>query len=156
MERSQPIQPPLYVSITSQTRLLMLLMAEFACPRTPNLQISQMICLTKGKDAFAGALFPDSITSTVIGIDYKDANYGGDTLVTEVSDLNGCLNTDWGTSSLGLWWNNVISSARAYQYCNHSWHYENTDYGGTTLDCGTACSSMGVMDNETSSIIWRH
>lgn len=116
--------------------------------------------LNMGKDVFSRALTPDTITSTVIAIDYDGINRQGNTLVTQVSDGNGCLNTNWARSSLGAgwpWgWDNVIGSAEAFQNCNHSYHYEHQNFQGAVLDCGTYCSSMGVMDNQSSSIAWTH
>ncbi len=97
-------------------------------------------------------LAPDTVT--VIGIDYKDASFGGDSYAWTTS-TTGCTDTtSFGISSMPSGWDNVVSSARAYANCNHYYHWENTNYSGASLDCGASCSSMGVMNNQTSSEQW--
>ncbi len=108
--------------------------------------------LSQGLNQFG----PDTVTgSTVIGIDWTGTNYSGSPLISNVDNPDGCSQGSWyHLNSMPSGWDNVISSAKAYQGCNHSYHYENIDLGGSILDCGTACGSMGAMDNATSSIAW--
>jgi len=97
-------------------------------------------------------LAPDTLT--VIGIDYKDASFGGDSYAWTTS-YSGCSDTiSFGVSTMPSGWDNVVSSARAFANCNHYYHWENTSYSGANLDCGSSCSSMGVMNNQTSSEQW--
>jgi hypothetical protein len=100
----------------------------------------------------SGKITPQS--TYVIGIEYTATNFLGSSYVfsTSVSCAGGYA---IGTSSMPVGWNNVISSAKAYSGCNHSYHYESPDYGGAVMDCGTGCSDIGdAMDDRTSSIRW--
>ena len=53
-------------------------------------------------------------------------------------------------------WNDIISSSRGYSGCNTVIHYEHINYRGATRTCTPACNTMGVMNNQTSSLRWRH
>ena len=93
-------------------------------------------------------------TTTVIGIDYKYSNFGGSSYTWTVTGV-GCTDSlSYGISQMPSGWDNSVSSARSYANCNHYYHWENKDNKGAVLDCGTSCSSMGVMDNQTSSEQW--
>lgn len=91
----------------------------------------------------------------VIGIDYDGPNFTGSTLVGGTRHTPGCLDgSSFIASSMPAGWNNRVSSARSYSGCNHYYHYEHINFGGAVLDCGDSCSSMGVMENQTSSERW--
>lgn len=86
----------------------------------------------------------------VIGIEYRDS-YSGSSLVF-VSTVGGC-----GSYFVNLPgdWDNVISSSKSFAGCNHSYHYENANGGGASVDCGGGCSFIGdAMNDRTSSIFW--
>jgi len=94
-------------------------------------------------------------SSTVIGIDYSGTSFSGSTLTWTTSNPNGCSDgTIYMQPSMPSGWANVVSSARSYQGCARYYHYEDTYYGGSVLDCGYSCSSMGAMDNQTESEKW--
>jgi hypothetical protein len=92
-------------------------------------------------------------SQTVISIDYSQPNYQGSTLVWYVNNSYGC-NTGWSYANptMPSGWNDVVSSAHSYGGCNNNPHYEHTYYGGALIFC--TCSTMGVMDNQTSSEKW--
>jgi len=91
----------------------------------------------------------------VIGIDYVNSNFQGNTLVWETAYTPGCSDgTTFGAPNMPSGWNDVVSSARSYAGCNHYYHYEHTWWTGAVRDCGGSCATMGVMDNATSSERW--
>jgi hypothetical protein len=93
-------------------------------------------------------------TTTVIGVDYVDSNYGGNSL-TWTSTSGGCTSTQsFQASSMPSGWNDVVSSALSYQNCNTYWHFQDSGFGGAQLDCGPSCATMGVMNDQTSSEKW--
>ncbi len=98
---------------------------------------------------------PGPRSSTVIGQDYSGPNFSGSTLTWITSNPNGCFDgTIYMQPSMPSGWANVVSSARSYQGCTHYYHYDYPNYGGSVLDCGYSCSTMGAMDNQTESEKW--
>ncbi len=92
-------------------------------------------------------------SNTVIGIDYSGSNFSDSTLVSITSNPNGCSDGSiYVLSSMPSGWANVISSARSYQGCARFYHY--TNYGGSVINCGYSCATMGAMDNQTESEKW--
>ena len=92
----------------------------------------------------------------VIGIDWDDNDYRGGSY-TWVVDGNGCSSTiQYGVSSMPSGWDNRVSSARGYSNCNSFYHYKNTNYDGSLIVCDPECSSMGTLNNATSSEKWRY
>jgi hypothetical protein len=89
----------------------------------------------------------------VIGIEFVDANFQGATLtITSSVTCSGFVHT---ISSMPSGWNDVISSAKAFSNCNNSFHFENINFGGAQVNCGTACGFVGsAMNDRTSSIRW--
>jgi hypothetical protein len=97
------------------------------------------------------ALLP--ATTTIIGIDYENSGFSGTSKFWEVSYLPGCSDgTGWGLSAMPSEWNDRVSSAIGYAGCNNYLHWEHTWYTGASLNC--YCSSMGVMNDATSSEQW--
>ena len=92
-------------------------------------------------------------STTIIGIDYKNSGYGGDTYLWETSYLPGCSDgTGFGVAGMPSGWNDTVGSATGYSGCNNYLHWEHTWFGGASLNC--SCSSMGVMNDATSSEQW--
>lgn len=93
-------------------------------------------------------------TNPLLGIEYKDSSYRGSTWTLYGTSGSGC----YGGVSYGFYhisrfgWGDTISSAKAYSGCTGV-HYEDGDASGSTYNC--TCSSMGVMNDETSAIIFR-
>ncbi|HLB47906.1 MAG TPA: hypothetical protein VJL59_12935 [Anaerolineales bacterium] len=132
---------------------------------------SEPVCFARFPDAIyaatgdtvrlAPAVRPADVTqdmlapasTTVISIDYANSNFQGSTLVWVANNSVGC-NTGYSYSAptMPSGWNDVVSSAQTYGGCNNNPHYEHTNYGGAVLTC--TCSTMGVMDNATSSEKW--
>ncbi|MET9019515.1 hypothetical protein ABZV93_06005 [Actinopolymorpha sp. NPDC004070] len=89
----------------------------------------------------------------LVGIEYEDSNYGGDSLVLYGSSGSGCYSGTWygfpSMSSLGF--DNRISSARTYSNCLGR-HHDGTSYTGSYRYCDGSCSTFGTMNDRTSSI----
>lgn len=93
-------------------------------------------------------------TETVIGIDYVNSGFTGQDLVWQVTD-GGCkVGQNFSASSMPSGWNDVVSSARSFGGCNTYTHFENSGFTGSELNCGGGCSTMGAMNDKTSSEKW--
>jgi hypothetical protein len=53
-------------------------------------------------------------------------------------------------------WDNRVSSTRGYAKCQRNTLFEHPDYGGTYLTCTPDCTSVGAMNEKTSSRRWRY
>jgi hypothetical protein len=123
---------------------------------------------TKSRVLLDPSIRPENITETmlnnvegidldavqvVIGIDWDYSNYGGSTYTWVVSNY-GCSDTiQYSVSSMPSGWNDRVSSAKGYSNCSF-YHYQNTNFGGSSVVCNPNCSSMGALDNSTSSERW--
>lgn len=88
----------------------------------------------------------------VVGIDYVDANYQGNTFTwTGHAECSATLG--YSQSSMPAGWNDVISSAKAFANCNVYTHFEHSNFLGASVPC--TCATMGVMNDQTSSERWR-
>jgi hypothetical protein len=93
-----------------------------------------------------------SSSSIIIGIEYKDPGYEGASRVYNVNATPCSGGGNYSDPDLrGDSFNDSISSARAYAGCQ-STHYQYAQYTGSLKAC--TCSSMGYMDNRTTSIYW--
>lgn len=111
------------------------------------------------EESLAASLAPNATESSVIiGIDYDYSNYGGSSLIYTSSNIDGCTATSsYAAPTMASGWNDRVSSARGYSDCKYFYHYQNTNYGGLKITCTTAgCSSMGTLDNATSSVKLRY
>ncbi len=90
--------------------------------------------------------------SVVLGTVYKDANYGGGSLT--LWGEGGCVGATFGFPSLASGWNNSISSAKGAGSC---WLtlYTATSYGGTRLNCTPNCATIGSLNDQVRSIVFR-
>ena len=100
----------------------------------------------------------ESVLATyLIGIEYVSPHrepFWGSWLITRGWS---CAEADPYVATMQPGWNDVISSSKTYEGCNHSYHYEHSNFGGAVLDCprGTACFyDLGVLSDATSSIRW--
>ncbi len=99
-----------------------------------------------------GSISP--MTQVVIGIDWDSTNFIGNSFTWVANDY-GCSSTiQYGVPTMPSGWDNRVSSARGYSNCNYFYHYQNTNYSGTSIACHTDCSSMGTLDKATSSERW--
>lgn len=96
-------------------------------------------------------------TTFIIGIEYKDSNYKGDTLSYGTSSGGCSPYQSFGVTSMPAGWDNVISSvAGDLDYCYWTVLWENTNYGGARLNVAGSTSYVGnAMNDQTSSIYWR-
>jgi hypothetical protein len=97
---------------------------------------------------------PSSVTtSTVIGIDYDGSGFTGSTFVWTTTNSAGCsTGISYFADSMPSGWDNRVSSAKGFAGCTTYTHYQDPSYAGATQAC--TCSSMGFMDNRTSSEQW--
>jgi hypothetical protein len=95
-----------------------------------------------------------TMASVVLGYEYKGTSYTGGSLVLYGSSGSGCgSGSTYGFSSMPSGWSNVISSAKVFASC-WSVHYDYTSYSGDRRTCTGSCSSLGTMNNRTSSILF--
>lgn len=95
-----------------------------------------------------------SSSDFVIAIEYADFDFGGASTIFHSSTT--CNDSNHAVPDLRFFgWNDRISSALAFSGCNNSFHYENVNFSGAVIDCGTGCSNIGAaMNDQTSSILW--
>lgn len=126
---------------------------------------------TKGRVQLDHTIQPEAVTEdmlndgveidmtdvqVVIGIDWDYTSFAGSSYTWVVSN-NGCSNSiQYSISSMPAGWDNRVSSARAYSNCNYYYHYQNTNQEGSSVVCNTECSTMGLLDNATSSEKWTY
>ena len=93
------------------------------------------------------------LAQIVIGIDWDYINYGGSSYTWVVS-TSGCSDTiQYSVSTMPSGWNDRVSSSKAYSNCSF-YHYSDSNFGGTSVACNPNCSTMGILDNATSSERW--
>lgn len=121
-------------------------LAQSATPETVDEQ-------TLNGDKTTNATFAISPNATfVIGLENEHINFQGATFT--VSSGVTCVGFTHTFSFANVaGWNDVISSARAFSNCNHSIHFDNI-FSGSQIDCGTSCSSMGAMNDHTTTVRW--
>lgn len=103
----------------------------------------------------AGAISSEvsQVARPLLGVEYQHSGYGGSSLVLYGSSGSGCYSGDWyGFPNLAdLGFNNRISSAKMYSNCLGK-HHDGTSYNGSYTYCDANCSSLGSMNDRTSSI----
>lgn len=67
---------------------------------------------------------------------------------------SGCYGVTYGFPSLPAGWNDAIRSSEGYGNCWVS-HYHDINYGGGHLICAPYCTTMGAMEGQSSSIVYR-
>lgn len=97
-----------------------------------------------------------SSSQVVIGIDWDSTNFAGSSYTWVVSGSGCSSSTQYSVSSMPSGWDNRVSSARGYSGCNYFYHYQNTNFGGSSVVCNTECATMGSLDNATSSEKWAY
>lgn len=106
-------------------------------------------------DMLAGA---SSTAATLpFGINYQNSNYGGSSYTWYGNSTQPCSSSlNYGINFMPSGWDNKVSSARtiAEMRCRNNYHYQYTYYGGTILNCFSACTGMGSMNDRTSSERW--
>ena len=90
--------------------------------------------------------------STILGVLYQDANYGGSSLT--LWGTGPCSGVSYGFTSMQSGWNDNVSSIQGSSTC---WPtaYENNNYGGLKITCTPNCASMSTMNDKTSSIVFK-
>ncbi len=100
---------------------------------------------------------PDTGTAAtyVLSIEYASTYQSGSSR-TFTGDRPCSSSLGYNMGSMPSGWNDIISSSRGYSGCNTVIHYEHINHGGASRSCTPTCNTMGVMDNETSALRWRH
>lgn len=90
--------------------------------------------------------------NVVLGTVYETANFGGSTYTFWGSSA--CNSATYGFASLTGGWDSRISSARSANGC---WVtlYQATSYGGAKMTCMPNCSSVGGLNDQVRSIVFR-
>lgn len=90
--------------------------------------------------------------SVVLGTVYSDANYGGSTYSLFGSGT--CAGVTFGFPSLSGGWDSSISSAKAASGC---WVtlYKTTSYGGEKINCMPGCPTVGSLNDQVHSLVFR-
>ena len=93
-----------------------------------------------------------ALASVTLGTVYADVNYRGSTLTMWGS--SGCAGVTYGFASLSGGWDSRISSARGSNGC---WVtlYRATGYGGDRITCTPTCSSIGSLNDQVRSLVFR-
>jgi hypothetical protein len=93
-----------------------------------------------------------AMASVSLGTLYADTNYGGSSLTMWGS--SGCAGVTYGFASLSGGWDSRVSSAKAYNGC---WVtlYRGTGYSGDRLNCTPNCSSVGSLNDQVRSVVFR-
>jgi hypothetical protein len=136
-------------------------------------KVSAPKCFATFKEAIAAATsgtvqLPSSVTprmlsarmlrpqraaaQTVISVDYRDSGFSGISLTWYVSGTSACATNNYSAASMPSGWNDEVSSSQRYDSCTTNPHYEHVNFGGAIYRC--TCSSMGVMNDKTSSEKW--
>jgi hypothetical protein len=92
----------------------------------------------------------------VIAVDYEHINYGGSTLTWETP---GPCTPAGGYSAANMpssFWVDRLSSTRGYSDCSKNVLWEHPNFTGAKLTCRPNCSSVGSMNDKTSSREWHH
>lgn len=68
---------------------------------------------------------------------------------------SGCTPTSgWQVSYVGSDQNDRYESSKSYSGCNQNRHFEHSNFLGASLLCTPNCGTLGVMNNNTSSLRW--
>lgn len=112
-------------------------------------EINQWIVLSlEGKTTAATG------SNVLIGIDYDGEYYAGSQLYWYVNDYNGCYAGGyWYAPQMPWGWDNRPSSAIGLSGCQNYEHYQADWFEGSKHTC--TCPYMDVMNNATSSEVWR-
>jgi hypothetical protein len=97
-----------------------------------------------------------ALSSQVLGILWRDANYKGASQVLYGQGTNGCwTGSTYGFPNLANFlMNNVATSASTYSGC---WVtlYDSYSYAGSKKNCTPHCPTLGSFDNRASSVVYR-
>lgn len=102
----------------------------------------------------AGVIRP--LTTVVVGVEYRDDNFQGPTLMyTAATGCDGDLTTnDFLVAAIPDPWNDQISSFQAFSNCQEQL-YEAANFGGAQTPLAASLSSVGpAMNDRASSIKW--
>ncbi|HYO51238.1 hypothetical protein [Archangium sp.] len=117
-------------------------------------ELNEMMLRAAGYDDDTAAV----TASYLVGTDYADSNFGGESYTWTASVP--CYDRFTGASytlyapSMPDGWDNRISSVKTYQYCRSTTVYDYTNQGGISMVTGCESPSLSWMDNRASSRSW--
>ena len=91
-------------------------------------------------------------SSVVLGTLYKDANRQGASLT--LWGAGTCSNATYGFASIALDWAHSVTSAASRSGCSMTL-YTGTNYTGQFHVCATVCNSIGNVNDNVNSVVFR-
>jgi len=98
--------------------------------------------------------YREKATGALIGQDFDLTGYRT-MLVQWTGSSAGCTTgQSYAVPNVGSSLNDRIESSRSFSGCTRNYHYQNGSYTGALQPCGTACSTLGTLNNQTTSLRW--
>jgi hypothetical protein len=94
--------------------------------------------------------------SYVVAIDYEHINYGGASYAWVFPGPCTPSVSFYANSMPSSWWNDRVSSTRGFSDCDRNVLWEHSYRWGASLACLPDCSSVGSMNDKTSSREWHN
>lgn len=94
-----------------------------------------------------------ALSTVTIGKVWTGSSRGGSELI-HWGTGSGCYGVTYGFPTLPAGWNDNIRSAQGYSNCWAS-HYSGSSYSGNVLTCAPYCATLGFLDAQSSSIVYR-
>lgn len=89
----------------------------------------------------------------VLSNEYNLNNFGGTSWTWTAS--SGCSgSSSWTLANVGAAQNDRYNSAKGFSGCQKVVHYWDANFGQPTFQCTPNCSTMGSMNNQTTSLKW--
>jgi len=96
----------------------------------------------------------EASSGALIGQDFDLTGYRT-LLVQWTGTAYGCTTgSTYAIPNVGTSLNDRIESSKAFSGCNRYYHYQDSYYKGSVQPCGTLCSTLGTMNNRTTSLRW--
>jgi hypothetical protein len=146
-----PVQPGQQSSQVSQPQCFATFAEAIAAATGGTVHLSPT---TKPSQLTQSMLSDEPDTSTVIGIDWVNSNFGGNSYTWTVGNGGCAVGVSFSVTPMPSGWNDVVSSAKSFANCNTYTHFENVGFTGSELNCGPKCATMGAMNDKTSSEKW--
>ncbi len=96
----------------------------------------------------------ENATGALIGQDFDLTSYRT-LLVQWTGSAYGCTTGQtYAIPNVGSALNDRIDSSKSFSGCTRYSHYQNASYTGSLFPCATACSTLGSLNNQTTSVRW--
>ena len=102
----------------------------------------------------ARRVYREAATGALIGQDFDLTSYRT-LLVQWTGSAYGCTSGQaYAVPNVGTSLNDRIESSKSFSGCTRNYHYQNSSYTGSLYPCGTTCSTLGSLNNQTTSERW--